>query len=380
MKRFSPSISRRTRFGSSRPALVATMWFLAGIMTFPELIPGQLQAAETGYSRTVTDALGRQVTLEAPPQRIVTAGRAMIMTAGVLWAFPGVPDRTVGLGRNTQGPANFLEVTHPRYNEITQLERTVGAEQVAALRPDLVILKSGVRENLGRPLERLGFPVIYVDLETPEQYYRELLMLGETLDQEERGRELARFFRETARAVTDTTTTIPREERPTTLLIYYRRSGGQISFNVPPAGWLQTSLVEMAGGIPLWLEANPGGGWSTVSFEQIAAWNPETIILVDYGGEAPALRDDLASHPRWRQLQAVRDNRFYAMPRDYYSWDQPDVRWLLGLQWLARTFHPRAFSQTPLEGQIRQFFSTLYRIEGDSFERLIAPVLTGDLP
>ncbi|WP_018527611.1 ABC transporter substrate-binding protein [Alkalispirochaeta alkalica] len=376
-KRFSSVSSRSV---SSRRALLAGVWLLAGLLSVPSPGPGQLQASESGTPRTVRDALNRPVTLTVPPERIVTAGRAMIMTAGVLWAFPGVPDRTVGLGRNTQGPANFLEVTHPRYNEITLLERTVGPEQVAALRPDLVVLKSGVRESLGRPLERLGFPVLYVDLETPEQYDRDLIMLGAALDQEERGRELARFFRETTRAVTARTAGVPREERPSSLLIYHRQAGGQVSFNVPPDGWLQTRLVEMAGGRPLWRGANPGGGWSTVSFEQIAAWDPDTIILVDYGGEAPSLRDGLARQPRWRQLRAVREDRFYAMPRDYYSWDQPDVRWLLGLQWLARQFHPRLFTGEPLEEEIHLFFSTLYGIEGRSFEELIAPVLAGDLP
>jgi len=54
---------------------------------------------------------------------------------------------------------------------------------------------------------------------------------------------------------------------------------------VPPLDWLQTNMVEMAGGIPVWKDV-PTDGWTTITLEQIAVWNPKVILLVDYKGNA----------------------------------------------------------------------------------------------
>lgn len=338
------------------------------------------QPAPSAATRTITDGLGREVTIPADPRRIVTAGRAVMMTANVLWAFESAPDRVAGVGRISQGRGNFLPMIDPDYGNLVVLERNVGPEQVASLAPDLVILKSVVRSGLGEPLERLGIPVIYVDLESPQQYQRDLAVLGAVVGEQERARELQHYFRAVTERITGRTTVLDDDQRPSTLLIYHRVSGGEVSFNVPPAGWMQTQLVEMAGGVPVWRDANLGGGWGTVGFEQIAAWDPEVIILVEYDGNAPHVRSRLETEPRWRELRAVENNRFHAMPLDHYSWDQPDVRWLLGLQWTARMLQPDLFREMDLEEAVREFYAELYRVDESAFDALIAPTLTGDFP
>lgn len=331
-------------------------------------------------TREITDGLGRTVTIPSDPTRIVTAGRAVMMTANALWAFESAPERVVGVGRISQGRGNFLPRLDPQYNRIMELEHNVGPEQVAALNPDLVILKSVVRSSLGAPLERLGIPVVYVDLETPEQYQRDLAVLGSVLNEEDRARELQEYYHRITAEIATLTAEVATEDRPSTLLLYYRGTGGDVSFNVPPAEWMQTTLVELGGGRPVWHEANRGGGWGTVSFEQIAAWDPEVIILVEYGGRASEIRDRLREQPRWQALRALAGDRFYAMPLDHYSWDQPDVRWLLGLQWTAKTLHPERFARINLEEELRRFYRTLYGLDENRFEELISPVLAGDIP
>jgi iron complex transport system substrate-binding protein len=298
--------------------------FLVIAVLIPAIPPdvyaaGGREAGSVDQTRTITDGLGREVTVPVDPRRIVTAGRAVMMTANTLWAFESAPDRVVGVGRITQGRGNFLPLIDPNYGDLVVLERNVGPEQVASLAPDLVILKSVVRSSLGEPLERLGIPVVYVDLENPEQYQRDLAVLGTVVREEDRARELQRYFLATTGRIMERTVALDDDQRPSTLLIYYRTSGGETAFNVPPAGWMQTQLVEMAGGNPVWREANPGGGWGTVSFEQIAAWDPEVIVLVEYDGNGPEIRSRLENEPRWRELRAVRNDRFHAMPLDHYS-------------------------------------------------------------
>lgn len=335
-------------------------------------------AETTGGTRTVTDALGREVGVPESPQRIVTAGRAVLMIADVLYAFEDAPDRVVGIGRISQGRGNFLPAIDPDYADKSVLAPNVGPEQIAAENPDLVIMKTFMREAVGQRVEALGIPVIYVELETPEQYQRDITMLGTVLNEPERARELTQWYSRQVAEVETQTQLLLERRRPTTLLMYYRRSDGDVSFQVPPTSWIQTELVERAGGTPVWKSAAQSG-WGTVSFEQIAAWNPDEIMLVSYDGDAEEIRDNLAAEPRWQELFAVQEDRFHAFPMDFYSWDQPDTRWILGLQWIARTLHPDLFDSAPMDTQIREFYRQVYGMDAAEYEAIIEPILTGDI-
>lgn len=365
-------------------ALLATLFLLAGPGAAhatghaESLVPTGGEAV-AGAARTVTDALGRELRIDVPPERIVTAGRAVLMIADVLYAFPGVPERLVGIGRIRQGRGSFVAELDPAFAEKTILERNVGPEQIAALQPGLVILKTFMREPLGRQLEDLGIPVFYVELETPEQYQRDILALGRVLGEDERASDIAAFYSEHTTRIETRTTQIPARRKPETLLLYARRSDADTAFQVPPDTWIQTRMVELAGGTPVWRGSNPGGGWATVSFEQIAAWDPQHIMIIAYDGSAPEIRDRLLEDARWQELQAVGRGRLHAFPMDFYSWDQPDTRWILGLEWLAARLQPELFNDRDMDSLMREFFSQLYGLTYAGFDRIIAPTLAGDI-
>ncbi len=329
--------------------------------------------------RVVTDALGREVSVSTDPRRVVLAGRAVLMIADVIYAFEEAPERLVGIGRINQGRGNFLRAIDRDYDEKAVLERNVGPEQIAALSPDLVVLKTFMRETLGMGLERLDIPVLYIELETPEQYQRDILTLGEVFDEEVRAASLADWYRRRAAEIEERTATLSADRRPRTLLVYYRSTDGDVSFQVPPAGWIQTQLVESAGGAPVWPEAVSGRGWITVGFEEIAAWNPEEIVLIAYDGSGPEVRDRLSEQPRWQALAAVQSDRFHAFPVDYYSWDQPDTRWILGLQWLATRLQPELFGDIDITDRAEEFFRVVYGMNEAAYAETISPILTGDI-
>ncbi len=364
----------RARGGRLRIAIAACL-----ITITAALLPAA-GVVEEAPTRTVTDALGRAVSIPTDPERIVIAGRAVMMTANALYMFPGAPSRIVGIGRIDQGKGNFLPAIDPAYGSKAVLEQNVGAEQVAGLSPDLVILKSMMKESLGDGLERLGVPVVYVDLETPEQYQRDLRLLGQIVGQTQRGDDLARYYAEQTERVRAEVARVAGGRdaaRPRTLFLYANVSGGQTVFNIPPVGWIQTSLVEMAGGLPVWTDENRGGGWRSIGVEQIAAWDPEVITLVAYRQDVVAIRDSLLERELWSTLGAVGSGSFHAFPLDYYSWDQPDVRWILGLHWLARTLHPTAFADEPMGDLVYSFFDFAYGMSRDQTDSVIGTTLEG---
>lgn len=326
---------------------------------------------------TVIDARGRTVTLPAAPQRIVITGKALFMIADAAYLFPSAAERIVGLGDAGQGSRNFIRLIDPNYAQKQILARDAGAEQIAALQPDLVLLKSYLAESVGAPIEALGIPVVYIDFETPEQYVRDLVILGKVFGDEARAAEVIAFYQAKidaiARAVQDAA-------RPRALMLYYNDRDGNVAFNVPPLSWMQTQMVQMAGGEPVWADANPGRGWTQVTLEQIAAWDANQIFIISYFKDPVEVTSGLKADPNWQAIRAVKEGQLYAFPGDLYSWDQPDPRWLLGLTWLAGRLHPDLFPDLDIAAAAKEFYATLYGLDAAFVEQHIVPTFTGDIP
>ena len=327
---------------------------------------------------TITDALGRQVSLPAAPQRIVITGKALVMIADAVYTFPEAPERIIGIGNAGQGSSNFIALIDPNYAQKAVLENNAGAEQIAALQPDLVLLKSYLAESVGAPIEAIGIPIIYVDFETPEQYTRDLAILGQVFQNESRAAEISAYYQ--ARVAHIQQVTDAAGSRPRVLMLYYSDKDGSVAFNVPPLSWMQTQMVELAGGEPVWADANPSNGWTQVTLEQIAAWDAEQIYVISYTANPSEVVAGLQNDPNWQALQAVQGNQLYAFPADLYSWDQPDTRWILGLTWLAGRLHPALFPELDIVAETQTFYQTLYGLDMSFFEQNILPTFKGDLP
>lgn len=335
---------------------------------------------QAGSEITVVDALGRTVTLPEVPGRVTVAGRAAFMIFNAVYLFPGGSDRLVGLEIGTESARTFAELVDPDLADKTILDKNVGPEEIAATDPDLVILKSFMANNLGVPLEQLGLPVLYLDLETPEQYERDIDVLGTVLGEPDRVAEVLSFYRDGVDRITLATDGLIPDKRPTVLVLQYDASEGTTTFDVPPASWLQTTMVTIAGGTPVWTDEAGGNGWTRVGFEQIAAWDPDQIYVISYTGDSAVVVEGLQADPAWQALGAVGAGNIYGWPGEYSSWDQPDSRWLLGLTWLFTKVQPDLSGDVDIMGEIEIFFTDLYRLSPAEVESDVVPALFGSLP
>ncbi len=357
--------------------LVATV--LIGLLlgacgTVPGAVP-----ADAGLDLTLTDALGRTVAFDAPPQRLVVAGRSSLTIVDTLYLFPETQERLVGLVVGNQPIDDFVSQIDPAWGQKTPLAPDAGPEQIAPLRPDVVLLRSFAADSLGRALEELEIPVVYVDLETPEQYFRDLTVLGELLGNRVRAEAIRDFYQSRLDLVEGTVAALSAEEKPRVLLVQYSNQGGEVALAVPSAKWLQTTEVEMAGGVPVWKEAAPGGGWTVVNFEQIAAWDPDQIFVISYKDDSSQVVARLEADPQWQVLRAVQSGNLCGFPGDLFSWDQPDPRWILGLRWLAAKMHPDRFPDLDMERAAVEFFDQMYGMDEATIREHLLPNLTGDL-
>ncbi len=357
-----------------------TLTLLVSLIIFLSLSACNAAPPQNPQPLEITDATGYTVQLSEPPQRIVLAGKALVMVQDAAYLFPESAERIVGLENRKQSAFDFLPVIDASIPEIATLEANAGPEQIAAFNPDLVLMKNYLAEKYREPLQKLGIPSLYLNLETPQAFYQDIEMLGQIYANPERAQEIISFYQTRVERVEDSLASLEEARKPRVLVLEYSDQGGETAFYVPPATWIQTTLVEIAGGKPVWAEMEFGNGWAVVTFEQIAAWNPDQIFIIDYAGHADQVAANLKADTLWESLAAVQEEQLYAFPFDFYSWDQPDTRWILGLQWLATKTHPDLTHDINILTEVEDFYSTLYRLDTATIEAEVKPLLVGDIP
>lgn len=365
--------------------------FLSRALVFATLglpLGHALAAPDTGTSSheestsegfQVVDARRRSVAFAELPRRIVVAGRAAGLVANALYLFPEARERVVTLlDGSQQTSASFLALLDPALTAKSVAGGAgAGPEQIAPHHPDLVVLKTVMANRLGEPLERLGLRVVYVESESPEGFLEDLALLGRLLGNETRALQITEYYESRLRVIRERLADLPASGRPRVLFLAASAAGGERAFSAPRPDWLQARLIREAGGQSA-AEADFAGG-AIVTVEQVAAWRPDRIAVARYRGDSRELVARLAADPVWSTLPAVKRGKLDAFPGDFYSWDQPDPRWILGQLWLAKTIHPERFADLDLGAEVVSFYRLLYGLSEETIRTKVVPQLTGDV-
>ena len=336
-----------------------------------EIQASQDEAVSTAAGFSVVDALGREVAFSDYPTQIVIAGKLRPMILDFLYLFKSSPDKVLAIEAGGQGSQNFLELLDENIESKFSLEKGATAEQIAPLEPDLVILKTSMKESVGDQLETIGIPVIYVDFEDVEQTYRDLRILGTVLGESERAEELVARYQDLYAEFKGYVST--DAEGQSVVLMQVSDSDNQYAYEVPSTAYLQTFMVADAGGQVMWEDAAQAGGWNEVNLEQVNVWNPDTIFVINYQGNAVSIIDDLKAAQPFASLKAAVNSRVLAFPYDYISWDQPDSRWILGYSWLVYQLNPGAVERARMLQEVTDFYQYFYGLDQQQVEENILP-------
>ncbi len=344
----------------------------------PKTVP---EVAPLAEPLEIVDAAGRSITLTELPQRIMVVGRGPHMSLHILYMFDEGRQRLVGAESRAATPSDFLPVVDPAFSEIPTLAANPNVEQIAAMAPDLVIMKSVTEDATASGLAVLGIPVLYVDLETMDAFFEDLANIGAVLGNQARADEIAAFYRSRLESIDATLAEVKDADKPSVLLVSYSERGGEIAVQVPAAAWMQTAQIQRAGGDPIWLSAAaPTDGWTITNIEQIAQWNADKIfVVVHFRLDPQEIIDQLKADANWSALKAVQSGQLYAFPQDIFGWDQPEPRWILGVQWLATRIHPDLFADVDMDAEVRAWFGDLYGMDAAAIEQDIIPRVVMDV-
>lgn len=286
------------------------------------LNPARVQAEEPG-ELAITDALGRQVRLTAPPRRIVT----VFSSNTELVAALGLADRIVGIDALTYYPPEIAGKPKIGGRLGISLERVVEAG------PDLVIMtpaRQAVHNLLG-PLEKLGIPAVVFTGRSVEEIMGNIEKTaiicgvpgaGETLIQNMKARfQQIKLSREGLQA-------------PRVVFITGRLAGGL--FLTVREGSYTADIVKLAGGILALDEVGAKGPRvSQISPEALMNADPDIIIYARRRGEGTEVGDYL-KRPDFFSLAAVRGKQVYDVPSAEFLIPSPTV--VKGVERLADIF------------------------------------------
>ncbi|MDD3789898.1 MAG: ABC transporter substrate-binding protein [Sphaerochaetaceae bacterium] len=322
------------------------------------------QPLQEKRGKVATDALERSVTLEGPIETILVAGRAAVMPADALFMFPIVDDVAVVLAKTDQGLGDFFPLLDSKYGTTERLGQKAGVEEILAYNPSLIITKANNYDSVVKLLEPFNVPLFVMDLETSEAWKGEISELGKLLGDAETPKKIINLFNQREERVANKISTLEEAQKPTVLVLQTSVADSVTAFSIAPNNWIQTMLVEQAGGIPVWVEGNlTSNAWRKVSFEQIASWDPDEIILVNYSTPPNAFIEEIRGSRQWASLKAVKSGKLYSAPADLMSYFQSDSRWILALEWLSAKLHPTLFADFEMEEAIRSFYQEFYNIE-----------------
>jgi len=347
--------------------------FLLPVLLFSQGIQEPAENESVKNAVSITDTFGNELVLQEHPERIALVGKAVLITGDALYLFPEAQDRIIALGKTDQGMGDFYPYLDPDLEEKLRPSQQAGAEEIAALNPDLAVVKHFLYNSLGNQLEQIGIPVLPLHLESHESYLEDVRRIGKLFGNPERAEEIAAYFNARIAHVEQTVSSIPAEERKRVMMLYISSKDGKTAFNAAPDSWIQTYMTETAGGIPVWKGSNLSDGWQTINFEQLAQWDPDSIYIISYRSPASEFAEEISQSPLWKELRAYRNGNVKAFPQDFHSWAQPDSRWILGLQWLAHDIYPELFPDYVMKDSVFSFYSELYRIPDEIISSVIIP-------
>ncbi len=318
--------------------------------------PARESSGQVTYPVTVTDQLGRQVTINEEPETIVSG---YYISTSLLIAL-NCQDRLVGV----EAKAGDRAIYHLSASAITALPSVGTAKEFdlegcAALDPDLIILPAKLKDVIPA-LEDLGFTVLAVKPENQDLLSQAAVLLGTAVNTRPASDALLDFMN---KQLSNLKNALAGTDFPSVYL-----AGNSSFLSTASPEMYQNSLIENAGGTNAASELTEDY-WSEISYEQLLSWNPEYIVLAS---DASYSIESVLTDPNLAQCDAVKEGRVYQLPDSIEAWDSPVPGSFLGSLYLASILHPENYTREQFVCAATEFYETFYRFTPES-ELLTAP-------
>lgn len=275
-------------------------------------------ARAPSVAKTITDQLGRHVTVPDKPQRVVSL--APSITEIVFALDQG--HRLQGVTTYSDFPPEAAKL--PKVGSYVHLD----LEKIVALKPDLCIaIKDGNPRVIAQRLESLKIPVYAVDPNNLETIMKTVLEIGTLLNAKGRANQLVQNMDLRIQKVTSLVAKATHRPR------VFFQIGVTPIVSVGTRTFIHELIVK-AGGTNLAAGPIP---YPRFSREKVLALSPEIIIITSMARSA-IFEKVKAEWEKWPNMPAVRNRRIFVEDSNFF--DRPTPRLVDGLELLTRLIHP----------------------------------------
>lgn len=275
-------------------------------------------------ARTYIDDIGRRVSIDKIPQRIVSLAPS---NTEILYAL-GLEDKVVGVTEYCNYPETAK--AKPKIGGFT----TVDIERVVALEPDLILAARIHEETVIPALEKVGLTVFALVPKTLDGVLDNISLVGEITGKSQEATRLVTSLEERIKAITDKTQALTEAERPRVLYLTWHDPLWTAGL-----GTMEDELINKAGGENI---AHDLVRHKTIDLETVIHRNPQVIVVITGHGEAQDLPFYyVKNEPRLGTTEAVMAGRVHQIDADIFV--RPTPRMVDGLEQLAKFIHPEIF-------------------------------------
>lgn len=344
-------------FKMKKHLLVVLLFLLTFSLLFAEGAKEELKSYQNIeeevalFPVTLTDMVGRSVTIEKEPERIVSG---YYISSSALIAIDA-DSRIVGIESKSKERPIYKKAA-PSLIGLPDVgsAKSFSLETCLETNPDLVILPIK-QKNTADVLQDMGIATLVVNPESHEEILYMFSLLGEATGNKEEANELISYYKEKLESIDNLTKNA--SSRP---VVYI---GGTSSYlTTAPKDMYQASLIRSAGGVNA-ADSIEGSSWKEISYEELIKMDPDYIIIPtnNFASSTPGYtREDILNDKTLSEVKAVKNGNVYEMPTGYEAFDSPVPSGILGVLWMTATIHPELYSMDEFKTDMRAFYEKFY--------------------
>jgi cobalamin transport system substrate-binding protein len=313
-------------FHEHKEDLVRKSVFTALLLLLLVASSGLAACGQESSVATLTDDEGREVSVPANPQRIISLGAPI---TEILFALD-LGDRVVATDDYSDYPDAAKSIT-----KVGAPWPAFSTETILDQEPDLILSSEGA---IVQQLEPYGVPVFVLQPSDIAGICEDIRLVGQICKRNRQASDLVDILKARVSEVTTKTASLTDEQKPT--VFYEVDATDPTSPYTVGSGTFQDELIALAGGENV---AGTQSGWYQMSLEDIVDSDPDMIILEDseYGITPESVVSRSAA---WASLSAVKNGYVYPV-EDSDLTSRYGPRIVDGLEALARIIHPELFPE-----------------------------------
>lgn len=327
-------------------------------MFYPDffIVITSVLADNSGTEIHFTDAIGREISLDKPAERIAFTSYMNAEAIKLIGAW----DKVVGRDGYISDPKLY-----PNLDTIPAISDADGHsqmdyEKIIEIKPDLLIMPArngnSIQDDDDKVISTLepDIPVVYLDVTNPETFNENIKHLGQITGNEEGAEKYLSFYNGIIDDILKRTSSLSDNEKPDVF--------------IKAAGYTPDQLCTKGKGNIIWNQLCKISGINSISSDLEPQWtdvDPEWLINKDidaivaecwdqlypgtfgYTATEPSQKKtsadkiiaDIANLEELSQSDAVKNNRIYLMHDPLMN----TPRFIIGTAYLAKWFHPELF-------------------------------------